>query len=52
MAGDFIVWKTFKEAERIYILWDQEGVVLGYKGIDINSGDVVFNVHFSELFRA
>lgn len=42
---------NFKENKRIFALWDQEGTVLGYKGIDIISEDVEFKVHLSETLK-
>lgn len=46
----FVIWK-FKEDESIYKLWYQEGIVLGYRGIALISGDIMFIVHFSETLR-
>ena len=43
---------TFKEEEKIYTLWDQEGAMLGYKGIAIIFADVAFTVYLSETLRA
>lgn len=37
--------------EIIYVIWVQEEAMLGWRELDIFSGDVVFQVHFSEILR-
>ena len=51
MSLGFSLSGNFKEDERIYIPWDQEGAVLRYKEIALISGDVEFIVHVSETLR-